>query len=108
MAINDGIGNPVRDPFPGVELPAGTGLAGTAHPRGPAPDDRPAGEITGPAGTWWDRKSTTTHGTLQPGQLDEGFSGLGADFTADSGAGKGTAGHWSRFDWQQPDGRPTS
>ncbi len=102
MAANDGE-NPVREMFPGIAVPDRTGLAGTAEDRSPAPDDVPA-TVTSPAATWWDQASVTTHGTIQPGQLDEGLSGLGAGFTADTGAGHGSASHFPRRDFQAQDG----
>ena len=105
MAANDG-DHPVTSVF-GFDLPDGTGAPGSKGSRPPAPDDVPAGEITPPGGQWWDRPSTNTGGTSQPGQLSEDLSGLGADFTATSGAGQGKAGHYDRYDWQNPDGAGT-
>ena len=97
----------VPDPFPGVPA-AGQLSPGTQGASGRAPDDMPAGEVTGPAGMWQDRPVMDTSGTLQPGQLTEGISGMGAGtgqpFTSSTGAGDGRAGHWPRHSWQQPDG----
>lgn len=90
--------------FPGISA-AGQPSPGTQGASGPAPDDRPA-SFTPPSGTWQARPSTTT-GTVQPGQLDEGLSGLGPDFTATSGAGRGHTDAWPRHSWQQKPG-PTS
>jgi hypothetical protein len=87
---------------------AHTGAPGTRGAGGRAPDDMPAGEVTPPGGVWQDRPVMDTSGTLQPGQLTEGISGLGSGetvpFTSSTGAGDGTAGHWKRYGWQAPDG----
>ena len=94
----------VVDPFPGIALPSGTGLPGTDPPgtRG-EPDDVPA-TVTSPSGTWWAQTHTRTHGTGQPGQLSDGWTGSSdADFS-ETGAGQGHTDAWHRYPWQQSAG----
>jgi hypothetical protein len=110
VAANDGE-HPVRETFPGIPVPDTTGAAGSAGARTPAPSKpwAPGTEsgIPGvgvPMSLYLQLDAQGARAVTLPGQLNEMLSGLGPEDIADTGAGRGRAGHWDRYDWQPPDG----
>jgi hypothetical protein len=101
MAANDGIGNPVRDPFPGIRLPDGTGAPGSGGARGDAADDA-ATMVTPMTGAHQDRYSGHA-GTVEPGQSEPTAinPNQGTGSYTDTGAGQGSGQHYPRRPWQQ-------
>jgi hypothetical protein len=99
MAINDGIGNPVRDPFPGIALPDGSGAPGSAGASG-RPADSAGATVTPPAGTSQDRYPAAA-GTVQPDQVSTNqiVPGPASGLTS-TGAGQGSGSHYPRRSWQ--------
>jgi hypothetical protein len=79
----------------GSALPQGTGAPGSAGARPAA--GGPAVDFTLPTGNWQASTRPATpqrlagpgDSTCLPGETMEGFSGLGPDFVADTGAGHG-------------------
>lgn len=100
MAIND----PIRELFPGINAPDGTGAPGSEPPGGDRSTDSVAVTITPPTGETWNRYTTETHSTTEPGQVSDGLTGTTEAQITDSGAGHGSAGHFKRFPWQAKDG----
>lgn len=90
----------VPDPFPGIALPSGTGAPGTDGP-GPRDTDAVQTTITDPPGDPWSRVSTSTHGTTQPGQTNDGWTGIPSGDLTDTGAGSGHTDAWARHSWQE-------
>jgi hypothetical protein len=95
MAANDGE-HPVREPFPGITVPDGTGATGSAPSRpgygGPVPSAASGLPGVGtPVPLSGQAGEHHTVSSLQPGQ-NEGFPG-GPDSAryTDTGAGKGNA-----------------
>lgn len=99
-----------REFMPGMASGAdSTGAPGSRGAAGDAADNASAGPVSIPMiGSWQStsRYDADTSGTMQAGQTDASVisPGPAADY-ADTGAGDGRAGHWKRYDWQQPDGR---
>lgn len=104
MAVNDGIGNDIRDPFPGI-APWGNRAPGSAGASGAAADDTGAGPVTPATGAWQPaaRYPASTGGTVQAGQVDANAIEPGpAGAYADTGAGSGSGSHYPRRPGQQP------
>lgn len=95
MAIND----PIRELFPGINAPDGTGAPGSDP--GSSGTDSVSATVTDPTGSPWNRFTTQTHGTIQPGQNDDGLIGVSTHDITNTGAGDGSASHFPRFPWQQ-------
>lgn len=90
MAVNDGIGNPVHDPFPGIS----SGAEGPFRAPGSAgasgqPADSASAEVTPATGASQDRYQGSA-GTVRPGQSEATVISPGPqDAYVDTGAGKG-------------------
>jgi hypothetical protein len=104
MADRKGVANSdyMVDPFPGISW-AGQLAPGSAPVNSPPPDAVET-TFTNDRGEPWNRLTASTHGTTEPGQLQDGFIGLGASDIADTGAGHGSGSHYPRRPGQQPDG----
>lgn len=107
MATNDGIGNDVRDPFPGISAGC-TGqfcAPGSAGASGRAADDTGRVAVTSPTGAFYDRDIAPGSAVTQPGQaaVSPLSPGPAPDYV-NTGAGDGRAGHYQRYPWQAPDG----
>ena len=110
MAVNDGIGNPVQDPFPGIALPSGTGLPGSQGSRTPGTAADISGMETGIPGVGigtplaWQLDNAGAASTEQRGQNDDGLTGVTTEQISESGAGEGHCDAWHRYPWQQSAG----
>jgi hypothetical protein len=111
MTANDG-NHPVRESFPGIAIPDGTGAPGSSGASGSAADDAGAGHVTLASGAWQEgaRYPAATGGTVMPGQSGQTVISPGPDSGPDSytdtGAGHGRTmtSEAHRYPWQQPAG----
>ena len=103
--VINGDGSQPTEMFPGISNPSGTGAPGS-DPASAAPADAVAATFTDATGNPWAQISASSHGTVEPGQLD-GVSVLGgvtADDISHTGAGDGvpiSASSHGRRPWQQ-------
>jgi hypothetical protein len=110
MTANDGISGPVRDPFPGIALPSGTGAPGSEVPQGEGPvigipvvtDPGDSAQVPGELG----RALVTAGDTTQGDPAAHTAISEGGDGYVSTGAGGGRArvDSGGRYDWQQPAG----
>jgi hypothetical protein len=94
MAVNDGIGNDIRDPFPGISAGVPNLSPGTPGASGDAADDEGAGRVTFPSGAWQPgaRYPASSGGTVLPDQMGTSPVSPGpAQHYVDTGAGRGDA-----------------
>jgi hypothetical protein len=108
-AINDGIGNEIRDPFPGVSAGTHSGAAGSSPPRPSPPGAALSGDsgipgsgVTAPLEALAGQGHTNT---VLPGQSSPSVI-MPVDETGltSTGAGRGSMDHWNRHDYQQEPG----
>src|SRR5262249_2784528 len=99
VAINDGIGNDIKDPFPGVSAGVPNHAPGSAGASGSAADS--AGTTVVPPDGSWQNAFPAASGTVQPGQVSDSAIVPGpSSGLASTGAGSGGTGHWKRYPWQ--------
>lgn len=112
-AVNDGISGPVRDPFPGITLPASTGATGSAGTRTSPPDSAVPDSQSGlpnvgiPASLSDQAGQAGSASPQQPGQTASSPISPGPEHGyGHTGAGEGhvMTNELERYPWQSPAG----
>ena len=103
--VINGDGSQPAEMFPGIANPNSTGAPGS-DPASAAPADAVAARFTDATGNPWNQLQASTHGTVEPGQLDgvNQLGGVTADDISRTGAGEGvpiSASSHGRRPWQQ-------